>query len=313
MALSQLITTDEDTAIPITLGAFDADGDALTYSVTPPAHGTLSGVAPNLNYTPATNYFGSDLFTFTVMDPSNAVSQLAAVSITVRPVNDPPVARIEVAPLDELPGITNLVSIAPVCCEATLRLDASKSTDVENDALTYTWLEGTNILSTEVVVTNRFKPGAHEFTLLVNDGKDVTAASVTVEIITSAEAVAFLKGLVEAGIPEHRDRVPLVNWLREAGKAFDRCKVDQGVKFLELFNQRVQDRIAPTDAELATALMETATAIIEAAPDCDPCHRLGRHHHKRGKDKERDGRGEREEHGRAGRDERDTWPPIRAR
>ncbi len=305
VALSQLITTDEDTAIPITLGAFDADGDALTYSVTPPAHGTLSGVAPNLNYTPATNYFGSDLFTFTVMDPSNAVSQLAAVSITVRPVNDAPVARIEVAPLDELPGITNLVSIAPVCCEATLRLDASKSTDVENDALTYTWLEGTNILSTEVVVTNRFKPGTHEFTLLVNDGKDVTAASVTVEIITSAEAVAFLKGLVEAGIPEHRDRVPLVNWLREAGKAFDRCKVDQGVKFLELFNQRVQDRIAPTDAELATALMETATAIIEAAPDCDPCHRLGRHHHKREEDKERDGRGERDEHDKTGHDERD--------
>jgi hypothetical protein len=36
--------------------------------VTSPAHGTLSGTAPNVTYTPAANYNGSDSFTFKVND-----------------------------------------------------------------------------------------------------------------------------------------------------------------------------------------------------------------------------------------------------
>ena len=49
--------------------ATDADGDTLTYSVsTGPSHGTLSGTAPYLTYTPAANYNGSDSFTFKAND-----------------------------------------------------------------------------------------------------------------------------------------------------------------------------------------------------------------------------------------------------
>lgn len=278
VARSQIITTDEDVALPISLDASDADGDALIFNITAPTHGTLSGTPPYLIYTPDTNFFGEDLFTFTVRDSSNAVSQLAVVSVTVRPVNDAPVAKLEITPLDALSGVTNFIALAPACCDATLRLDASDSTDVENDPLSYAWVEGTNVLATGVTVTNRFKPGTHEIILLVSDGPNVIAATMTVEIITPAEGVAFLKTLVEEGITDRRTRPPLVNWLRQAGEAFECCQVEQGVKFLEMFKERVQSRIAPKDAELAAALIETATAIIEAAPDCDPCHRLGRQH-----------------------------------
>ena len=59
--------------------------------VTRPAHGTLSGTAPNLTYTPAANYNGPDSFTFTVND-GTVDSAAATVSITVTPVNDAPVA-----------------------------------------------------------------------------------------------------------------------------------------------------------------------------------------------------------------------------
>jgi len=42
VASSQALATDEDTVIPLTLGATDADGDPLTYTlVAPPAHGSL--------------------------------------------------------------------------------------------------------------------------------------------------------------------------------------------------------------------------------------------------------------------------------
>lgn len=297
---SQIVITDEDTPLPLTLAAADADGDVLTFQITPPAHGTLSGTAPNLVYTPHANYFGDDLLTYTVKDGSNAVSELAAISITVRPINDPPVARLELAPLDELPGVTNLVSIAPVCCAATLRLDASQSGDVENEPLSYAWLIGTNVVSAEAIVTNRLAPGTYEITLIVSDGTTAAHQTRTVEIITATETVDYLIQLVEAGVTSRNLRSPLLNWLRETGKSFDRCHVEQGVHFLELFRDRVADRIQPTDPELAQSLMDTATAIIEAAPDCDPCHRLGRKDRKHGRDHDRDDRD-----GRNGRDDRD--------
>ena len=65
----------------------------MTFAViTEPTNGTLSGVAPNLTYTPAANFAGSDAFTFAATDATGATSALATASITVMPVNDPPTA-----------------------------------------------------------------------------------------------------------------------------------------------------------------------------------------------------------------------------
>jgi hypothetical protein len=64
------------------------DTDPLTFTVeTGPAHGTLSGTAPNLTYTPATDYTGGDQFTFRASDGTNS-SNLATVTITVLPVGE---------------------------------------------------------------------------------------------------------------------------------------------------------------------------------------------------------------------------------
>src|SRR5206468_1431808 len=55
-ANGQSIDTNEDTAHGVTLTASDVDGNTLTYRVvTGPAHGSLSGTAPNLTYTPNAN------------------------------------------------------------------------------------------------------------------------------------------------------------------------------------------------------------------------------------------------------------------
>ena len=94
VAVDDSLTTDEDTAKLITLGANDVDGDALTYSIVDaPAHGTLSGTGANRTYTPAANYNGSDSFTFKAND-GTVDSNAATVSITVNAVNDAPTVTL---------------------------------------------------------------------------------------------------------------------------------------------------------------------------------------------------------------------------
>ena len=93
LAISQALVTGEDTALPVTLTGSDVDGDPLIYQVTGgPAHGVLSGNAPNLIYTPTANYHGADSIAFTVSD-GIATPVQGTVSITVQSINDAPVAN----------------------------------------------------------------------------------------------------------------------------------------------------------------------------------------------------------------------------
>ncbi len=90
VAEPQSITLLEDSTAEITLNGSDLDGDALTYSVVnAPTRGTLSGVAPNIVYTPAANFFGTDTFAYVAND-GKANSEPVTVTITVTPVNDAP-------------------------------------------------------------------------------------------------------------------------------------------------------------------------------------------------------------------------------
>src|SRR5205823_10781872 len=91
-------------ALPIfalTLSAADVDGDPLTYAVVvPPSHGSLSGTAPNLTYSPAPDFNGQDSFTFKAND-GLLDSVPATVALTVQPVNDLPLAASQTKTTDE--------------------------------------------------------------------------------------------------------------------------------------------------------------------------------------------------------------------
>ena len=85
-AQSVSVAFNTTTAVTLTGSDPDVPALALTYTVTTnPAHGTLSGTAPNLTYTPAANYTGPDSFAFTARNGVNT-SATATVSLTVNPV-----------------------------------------------------------------------------------------------------------------------------------------------------------------------------------------------------------------------------------
>src|SRR5262249_3746458 len=92
VAFGQSVSTFQNTAVNITLTGSSPTNQPLTYTITgSPSHGTLVGTPPSVSYTPASNYVGSDSFTFKVHD-ANGDSNIATVSINVKAPNHPPVA-----------------------------------------------------------------------------------------------------------------------------------------------------------------------------------------------------------------------------
>jgi Ca2+-binding RTX toxin-like protein len=185
VAQNQSVTTAEDTAASITLGATDGNGDSLTYSYTQPAHGTVTGTGPNVTYTPAANYNGPDSFTFKAND-GTVDSNVATISITVTPVNDAPVAS----------------SQSVTTAEDTAKNITLGANDVEGDSLTYSYTQpvhgtvtgtGPNVTYTPAANYN----GPDSFTFKANDGtvdSNVATVSITVTPVNDAPTVTVAAG-----------------------------------------------------------------------------------------------------------------------
>ncbi|HEY2411363.1 MAG TPA: FG-GAP-like repeat-containing protein [Pirellulaceae bacterium] len=99
VAVNDAYPTDEDATLTVAVGSgvlkndSDVDSNSLSASlVAQTAHGTVT-LAQNgsFSYVPASNFHGTDSFTYKASD-GTAASNVATVTITVNPVNDPPVA-----------------------------------------------------------------------------------------------------------------------------------------------------------------------------------------------------------------------------
>ncbi|HEY3760509.1 MAG TPA: tandem-95 repeat protein [Verrucomicrobiae bacterium] len=105
----QNLMTPANTPLPITLTGNDPQSLPLTYLiVTSPTNGTLSNLNTNtgaVTYTPNTNYFGTDTFTFRVND-GQTNSTTATVTLTVSAAAD--VAVLKFGPASGAAG-SNLV------------------------------------------------------------------------------------------------------------------------------------------------------------------------------------------------------------
>ncbi|MCH8042774.1 MAG: tandem-95 repeat protein, partial [Planctomycetes bacterium] len=79
--------------VGVLLNDSDADGDALSAAVVDePGHGKLAfNVDGTFTYEPEAEFYGTDSFTYRI-DDGTTESNVATVTITVRPVNDVPVA-----------------------------------------------------------------------------------------------------------------------------------------------------------------------------------------------------------------------------
>jgi hypothetical protein len=264
VAQSQSVSVSEDGSLTILLGAQDIDGDALSFSLSVPAHGTLSGTPPSLIYAPSANYFGDDSFTFTVSD-GQAQSGIGTVSITVGSINDPPSAAIDVtSPSMLATNSTNCTVIAPDNAAALVILDGGRSSDVENDPLQYFWLENDLAFANGVVTSNLFEVGTHVVVLTVSDGGDFGSAAMVLEVIAPSQAVESLLTLIDDADFDRQNKRPMIATLKAAAASLDRGQFVSALNQLRAFQNKVRAQIAPTYPAEAARWIQSAEDILSA-------------------------------------------------
>lgn len=167
------VSMAEDGTLTIDAASIDPEGDSLTFTVSTPAHGTITGTGPMFTYTPDANFSGVEHLTVTVSDGVNTAE--VQVDITITDVNDAPVA-------DDMQAATPMNVAKGVTLVAT---------DVDSTALTYTVIDqpvyGT-LSGTPPDVT--YTPtadyhGSDSFTFQASDGtltSDVATVTIAVTV-----------------------------------------------------------------------------------------------------------------------------------
>jgi VCBS repeat-containing protein len=163
--------------IIVLLNDQDPDGDNLTViSVGVPGHGTTSTDGQYCFYTPTPNYFGSDLFTYTISD-GHGGTDIGNVNVMVSGVNDPPNANNDVATVVE-DSLNNQIDVL------------SDDFDVDGDILDISGvtqpLHGSSIANGDYVF---YTPdpdynGFDQFNYTISDGNGATDTAIVYVTIT---------------------------------------------------------------------------------------------------------------------------------
>jgi len=229
------VTTDEDVAVAITLTGSDADGDELTFSIVDePTNGTLSGTVTELTYTPNTNWFGSDIFTYKAND-GELDSELATVTITVNSTNTAPIAEDISVETDENIAIEIILV----------------GNDADGDELTYAIetqpINGVAINEGGVVqyTPNAGWFGVDTFTYKANDGEldsDIATVSITVnEVLAPPPAPTNVQIVVTVDDINHMVRT--ISWNPAVGVDYYNvyvCDTPYG-EFVQLNEEPITD------------------------------------------------------------------------
>jgi hypothetical protein len=208
---------------------------------------------------------GNQVLTVTVHPGQSGFAIISGLQIasggvaTPPPTNTPSVARANL--LDPFPsptGDTNLVVIAANGSNASVVLDASLSSDADNDPLNFSWLDGSlTPFATGITVTNAMNLGVHSVMLVVSDRQATVSTTIQFEVITSSDAVLELAVAVEKSGLDRTTKRQLEAVLMDNVENSDAAN-------LQGFMAKVQSYVAPTQPASAAVLRAAAQHIIES-------------------------------------------------
>lgn len=143
-----------------------------------PMHGKVTLAADgSAVYTPTADFFGTDSFTYRVDDATDLVAEKTTVMLKVENINDAPVLAAATVTAEEGNNVTVAV----------------KATDVDGDALSYTWSQtsGTSVdftQSGDAISFTAPAPGELVFSVTASDGT-VASEPVNVTVTVNAKPV----------------------------------------------------------------------------------------------------------------------------
>ncbi|MFP4393953.1 MAG: Ig-like domain-containing protein [Anaerolineales bacterium] len=187
-------TTSEDALVIVDVLAndVDVDGDRLfVAAVAQPSHGTVVNYGGAVVYTPDADFNGADAFTYTASD--GVLTATAMVSVTVTPVNDPPVAGDDAAATAE---------------DTAIVIDVlANDTDIDGDPLSIMAViqpaRGAVIHSSERLTytpTADFH-GQDTFLYIASDGHDGTDLGIVMITVTSVNDPPVVDDIPDQSIP----------------------------------------------------------------------------------------------------------------
>ena len=203
-------TTNEDTIIWIDILANDIDIDGtLNPSTITILSGTSNGntnintTTGEIKYSPNSNYYGTDAFTYEVDDDDGATSNIATVNITINSINDPPVS-VYIYSIDDL----------------TVSFDGSESYDIDGTIVDYTYDFGDGVKESSMIIDHTYSSyGTYNVELTVTDDEDDTGNNsnyitlndyINPEIVDNtpgfgftSDAFTFDATITDAGIVEN--------------------------------------------------------------------------------------------------------------
>lgn len=169
---SDAVSGDEDAVLMVQVLSNDSDPDPTGAPLeitgfTQGGHGTVTRVEGRLDYTPAPGWYGTDTFTYDIVDDRGGTDLGIEVAVTVNAVNDPPVASNDAASVNE---------------DATVLIDVlANDTDPESDPLQITQVLGADLFATAAIEGGqiRYTPhpdvnrdnSTHQFRYVASDGR----------------------------------------------------------------------------------------------------------------------------------------------
>jgi len=176
-------------------------------------------------------------------------------NIMVAPANHPPIA-------DASATRTRVVSVDRA--GVSVVLDGSRSSDPDNDKLTFRWTEQGTTIGSGAIVTRRFQPGFHSITLTVSDGSLKATNSIVIQVIAADQAIEDLIRTVKNLSLPRNDTRTLTLELAAALRAVERDKPQLAVRHLETFQREVNLRLTGRDAAITKRLHRSAQEVIKA-------------------------------------------------
>jgi VCBS repeat-containing protein len=196
------VETQEDTPIDIDVLANDIGlGDtpiSLSVAILP-ENGVAEVAEEMIRYTPGLDFCGEDSFSYTVID-ADGENSTATVKVTVRPVNDPPIAADDTYSVDE-DGALSVEALGVLENDSDAEgelLSALLETDVSN---------GTLVMNTDGSFTYIPTPefhGTDTFTYKAGDGSAVSNLATVVITVSSINDVPLAENdsiMIEEIVP----------------------------------------------------------------------------------------------------------------